>query len=53
MAMIELTISELSLVAGGDAGFSIALDDAGPTTFSGTGFSQPTFLDNGYHRRHR
>jgi hypothetical protein len=42
MAMIELTISELSLVAGGDAGFSVTLDDAGTTTGTFTGFSQPT-----------
>jgi hypothetical protein len=42
MAMIELTTCELSLVAGGDAGFAIVFDDAGVSTFSGSGFSQPT-----------
>ena len=40
--LCELTNTELGLVAGGDAGFMIVLDDAGTTTFSGTGFSQPT-----------
>ena len=33
--LCELTNTELGLVAGGDAGFMIVLDDAGTTTFSG------------------
>ena len=34
--LCELTNTELGLVAGGDAGFMIVLDDAGTTTFSGS-----------------
>ena len=39
--LCELTITELDLVAGGDAGFMVVFDDAGTSTFSGTGSSQP------------
>jgi hypothetical protein len=42
MAMIELTISELPLVAGGDAGAMIVVDD-GTVAFNGTLVSEPSF----------